>query len=158
MILDKKDKFNIKYVASSDIICTDGEYTSRIDSDGYIKIENLKNNNYLIFIDGDGDIVLVIYKYIIETKYKEVIDNLNMIRDKTGMHKHPNSSPKYRNINIELSDTLIDITDFQCDSCGGKMTLEDKQNYKIARCAKCNIKYALRPSKYYNIAARTKIF
>jgi hypothetical protein len=161
-VVDKKSNFNNTYIASSNIIYSDGKFSTAIDSNGYIKINNIsEDTNYLIFIDQDGDIFLVIYKYIPETKFKDIIDKLNIVRGQTGMKKHT-VAPNKQLIDTILSNNidLVDVNNLLCESCSEIMTIEKRYSNGdlIAVCKKCNIKYALKPSKYYVLAAKTKIY
>lgn len=92
-IADHKSELNNGYIASSELIYSDGKFTSHINAEGYIEITSVSTeSNYLIFIDNNGDIFLSVYKYLAETKFKEIIDDLNILRSQTGMHKHTTTS------------------------------------------------------------------
>jgi hypothetical protein len=160
-VVDKKNQLDNEYIASSNIIYSDGKFSTKIDSSGYIHINNISDTtNYLIYIDQNGDIFLVIYKYIAETKFKEIIDKLNSIRDQTGMRKHSLLNRTEDGMALDDMADLKDINDLHCESCNDKMEIVKiyKNGDMIAICNKCNIKYALKPSKYYVLAAKTKIY
>ena len=117
-IADHKADLNSNYKASSDLIYSDGKIESHIDKDGYIIIESVDDDaNYLVFLDQNGDIFLAVYRYLLEVKYKEVIDCLNNIRSQTGIKRHQlidydtdNNKEKFKYNNMNDDDSLSKFT------------------------------------------------
>lgn len=155
MIVDKMNKMENTFTASSELIYSDGEFDHNIDSEGYIKISNIRDAMYIIFIDSAGDIFLCVYKYIPETKYKNVIDKLNKVREITGMKRH-NNIGEAANDRIRINNSLVDINNLQCPECKEIMSVKEKSGKElmIAECSNCGTKLLLEPSKYYVITTK----
>lgn len=177
-IAELKGELNQDYFSSSDLIYSDGTFDHHINKDGYIKITNLQGANYILFMDQSGNIFLSIYKYTSEPKYKEIIDNMNHIRDQTGMYKHSESifnniaAPK---INIPkdkvevpreedevlklANDELVNINNLSCSVCGSTNFVEpfelDHEGTIRCQCNQCRTIYELMPSKYYLVKSKT---
>ena len=175
-IAENKKELDQHYIASSEIIFTDGKNKHHIDADGYICIKDIDNANYIIFLDQDGNIYLGIYKYIQESKYKEIVDGLHHIREQLGLHKHarthintpeeeaekpPEPMTDRRDHTNEsiISDDLVDINNPICEECGStefNTPFIYNSKYEIeCVCSKCGIQYTLVPSKYYIIKSKT---
>lgn len=153
-IAECKEELNKKYVSSSEVIYTDGTNTRRIDEDGYIHIENV-DAEYIIFIDRDDKVYLGIYKYIQDSKHKEIIDELKMIR---LQNKNMSSAKNQSTNNIALDD-IIDINNMVCTECGSKDLSKFSTNTSTGEiectCKVCKTKFKLVPSKYFVIKSKT---
>ena len=143
-----------EYTANSNNIFCDGSFEHHVKSDGYIKIYNISHDaNYVIFLDKDGDLFISIYKYIDEPKYKHIIDHLNELRKTTGVHRH--SAHSMHLAEIEHDNNIFDINTLDCLECGNELRftrIKDSDTI-VGYCHKCNIEYALIPSKFYVLKA-----
>lgn len=163
-IVDKKDALSKVYVASSSIIYSDGEFDQYVDKDGYVRITNITDAMYIMFLDIEGDLFISIYKYIPETHYKEVIDRMNKIRNQMGMQRHNNIHSDFfvdleKSSLLETDNTLVDVNNLKCGECGNNMRKKFKKDKDIvAICDTCNLKYLLIPSKYYVIKAKEILY
>ena len=183
-VAEDRSELNQKFIDSSEIIYSDGTNSHHIDNDGYIDINNIKDADYIVFLDQNANVFLGIYKYILEPKYKEVIDALNRLRSQTGMHKHNRTPDKEKIYEYHGYDTgpkpvkpvepkreddkilkkapadLVNINDMTCSECGSKDFIQpfryDKEWNISCQCAKCSTVYKLIPSKYYVIKSITK--
>lgn len=169
-VVEKSSQVYGPMYASSEHIFTDGNYHSHIDKNGYIEIYEISDANYIMFLDQTGAIYIKVYKYTPETTYKEIINNLNMLRKLTGIKskvdEDPDDSTEDDNIqeddkeDIKIPDSLrskyVDINTFVCPECDGKMRYAkiNGTDAILARCAKCSTEYTLMPSKYYVIRAK----
>lgn len=158
-IAENKLELNQEYLSSSELIYTDGNYNSHINKDGYIKIFDVYDANYLVFIDESGNLFLAVYKFIADIKFKDIINAINDIREQTGMHKHDKSANKKEDEVSESIDELVDINNMTCDVCGSEDFVEpfkyDKDRNITCQCKGCNTIYKLSPSKYYAIKSKT---
>jgi len=158
-IAEKRSELNTKYIASSELIYSDGQFNHRINSDGYITIDNVKDAEYIIFIDQNGDVFIAIYKYIYDLKFKDIITNVNKIRSSTGMRKHSIVSHEDTPNKIIPSGNVIDVNNFKCSVCNNDLEFSKLKNATVlAVCKKCNVEYALVPSKYYILKAKKQIY
>jgi DNA-directed RNA polymerase subunit M/transcription elongation factor TFIIS len=164
-IVDVQAGLNREYYASSEIVYSDGEVESNINSEGYIHITYVHNATYIIFIDRDDNCFLCIYKYASETKYKEIIDNMNRLKKLSGKidDKEAKIQEDIDNISKTITDDLIDINEFKCTEC--KST--DKMNFTrstkesdvlMCKCNHCKTEYTFTPSKYYRLASKKIVY
>lgn len=156
-IADKQDKLNIDYLASSTQIYSDGEFDQHVGSDENVHISNLNGASYIMFLDQNKNIFIAIYRYIYDGKYKEIVDQLNKLRKFTGINKHEKSEK----VSVENKNDIVDINTFKCPDCDSDMIWS--KPYKdsdtiVSMCKKCNIEYALIPSKYYVIKAKKRLY
>ena len=176
-IANHKADLNKTYLASSELIYSDGTYRHHVDKEGYIVITEVSDANYLIYIDQCGDICLWVYENIIEVKYKDIVDSLNTLREQTKMHKHTinnhdvcaikeehltelyEKEPKREEdpILVNAPAEIVNINSFTCSECGStSFEAQRKQNGKFKYiCMNCKTKYILIPSKYYIIKSKT---
>lgn len=164
-VADKQNQLDKTYLASSEFIFSDGHYSHHVNSDGYISISNLTGANYIMFLDVNGDIFLAIYKYIPQSKYQDIVENVTSIRNATGMKKHSivkAADPVNTNIDhteVVKNDLLVDINNFRCPECKGEMFIKrlNKNPEDLnAKCVKCHTEYILTPSRYYVIKSKTR--
>ena len=177
-IAEHKAEINQNYLSSSELIYTDGECEHHINRDGYIEISNITNANYIVFMDQAGNVFLSIYKYILDVKYKDVLDALNQLRAQTGMYKH-NANYEVPKNNLDVNpnkieplreddeilklgpDELVNVNSMKCSICGSTDFIEPFKydyNWNIkCQCKKCNTIYTLIPSKYYLVKSK-KLF
>ena len=166
-IAENKLELNQEYLSSSELIHSDGTFSHHINKDGYIVIYDIVDANYIVFIDQSGDLFLGIYRYIQDIKFKEIIDNMNVIRNQTGMHKH-NASVEVTDIEPnrecdpvlkDAADDLVNINNMICTECGSKDFVEpfayDSDKNITCQCKTCSTIYKLSPSKYYAIKSKT---
>lgn len=151
-------ELNKKYIASSDVIYSDGTNSHYIDAEGYINIENISSDtSYIIFIDQAGQVYLGIYQYIEDSKFKEIMDNLKKIRlISNGYIKKVNTD------NLSTKDGLIDMNNLICSECGSKEFTQFKYVNTIGeiecRCKFCRTNYTFAPSRYYFIKSKTVVY
>lgn len=168
-VVEKQSQVSNTFFASSEHIFSDGVYHSHIEKHGYIQITDVENATYIMFVDQSGNIFLNIYKYTQETKYKEIIDNLNTLRELTGIHHHTyateddyldeeDSDAEKEDVDLPsaLRSKYIDLNTFVCLDCSTKIRYRKLQNTDavIGVCTKCNTEYTLVPSKYYVLKAK----
>ena len=173
-IAENRDELNQKYIATSEMIYSDGTNSHKINSDGYIEIDEVHNASYIVFLDITGNIFLGVYKYIAENKFKEIIDHINKIRDYmskitiTDIKKDDKNNNDIednndiiitnKSTNSEMMDkklnTWIDINNFICAKCLNQDDFDIVKNpdaSMIFTCNRCKVEYLLVPSKYYII-------
>ena len=161
-IAENKLELDQEYLSSSELIYSDGTFSHHINKDGYIKIFDIYDANYLVFIDQNGNLFLAVYKFIADNKFKDIINAMNSIREQTGMHKHDKSANEDTNISPETINELVDINNMVCSVCGSTefyepfVYNENKRDINC-QCKSCNTIYELAPSKYYVIKSK-KIF
>ena len=168
-VVEKASQIYGPLYASSEHIFTDGTYHSHINKNGYIEIYEIADANYIMFLDQTDAIYIKLYKYTPETMYKEIINNLNMLRKLTGIKSKVDDDSEDDDIepeaeeskeDIKIPDSLrskyVDINTFVCPECTGKMRYSkiNGTDAIIVRCAKCSTEYTLMPSKYYVIRAK----
>lgn len=159
-IADKQNQLNKKYIASSDIIFSDGKFNHHINTDGYIVIDNIEDANYIIFLDQSGDAYIAIYQYTPAHKFKDITDKNKQLRDSTGIKKHSIIADTIVP-DVDLSEKLVDINEFCCPGCGGKMKflkVKSSNETIVAYCESCKTEYVLIPSKYYVIKAKKQFY
>ena len=151
-IAEYKAELNKKYIASSEDIFTDGTNTHYVDSEGYVIIKEV-DAEYIIFLDIDSKVYLGIYKYIQDSKFKEILDGINTLRHHIG-------SAQIKSTKSLPDDGLIDVNNMTCTECGSV----EFSNFSISTageiectCKKCRTKFKLIPSKYYIIKSKTII-
>ena len=153
-IADTQAALNQEYIANSSSIYCDGTYDHHVKSDGYIKIYNISNTaNYIIFLDKNGDLFISIYKYIDEAKFKQIVDYLNDLRKSTGIRRH--STNHLHLSEIEADSNIFDINTLECLECNNELRFTKVKNSDtiVGYCHRCNIEYALIPSKFYVLKA-----
>lgn len=154
-IAENKLELNQPALSFTEHIYSDGTYDQTITKEGYVKIFNIKNANYLIFIDSKNQLYLSVYKYISSTKFKEITDDIKELKE---LSNNDESSDK-STIPNELDD-LIDINNMVCTECGSNDIKEfyHHENYLIrCVCNNCGTEYVLEPSKYYIIKSKKVI-
>ena len=163
-IVDTQMDIDRDYYVSVDTIFTDGEYKTTIGTDGYLQITSVHDATYLMFVDIEHKIYLCIYKYIPESKYKHILQRLQLLKIAINKLNGTNNDEDDIDNVIEdlIDDDVIDINNFACTEC------DNNHNFKFKRlktnpeiiCTKCNIcytEYTLTPSKYYKIASKKTI-
>lgn len=163
-----------KYIASSELIYSDGIFKHHVDKDGYIVIKQVQDADYLIYIDQSGNICIWIYQNTLESKYKEIIDTCNKIRDLTKMHRHSTEArvTENKSITVDHKDEseddeiiksspveVININTFRCTECESRkfdVKILNSGAFKY-KCKKCKTIFKLVPSKYYIISSKTII-
>ena len=154
-IAENKLELNQPALSFTEHIYSDGTYDQTITKEGYVKIFNIKNANYLIFIDSKNQLYLSVYKYISSTKFKEITDDIKELKE---LLNNDESSNKFT-IPNEL-DGLIDINNMICTECGSNDIKEfyHHENHLIrCICNNCGTEYILEPSKYYIIKSKKVI-
>ena len=164
-IVDKAEKLNSTYLASSTQIYSDGDFNQHVGSDGNVHISNVINANYIMFLDQNKNIYIAIYRYIYDSKFKEIIDNLINLRKITGSPKHAKkleeSSNMQEDTNTDSEKNIVNLNEFVCEKCNSDVVWN--KPYKdsdtiIAFCKLCGMEYAFIPSKYYVLKAKKKIY
>jgi hypothetical protein len=162
-IVDKQFQIDKDYFSAIENIYTDGKVKTNISAEGYIHINSVKDATYIIYADRKYNICLCIYKYIFETKYKEIIDKLNVIRDLVKDMNSFTIIDKDDPTSINVDDDVIDINTFLCIECDSKENLifnRSKTNPDIleTKCNVCKTEYTFTPSKYYKLASKRTIY
>lgn len=158
-IAENKLELDQSALSFSEHIYSDGTYDQTITKEGYVKIFNIKNANYLIFIDSKNQLYLSIYKYISNTKFKEITDEIEELRELLNTNDESSSDKSSDTIPNKL-DGLIDINNMVCTECGSNDIKEfyHHENHLIrCMCNNCGTEYVLEPSKYYIIKSKKVI-
>lgn len=164
-IVDTQMQIDKDYFATVNNIYSDGEFKTNITREGFIHINSVKNASYIIYVDRKYNICACIYKYALETIYKEIIDRLNALRD--VVDKIKNNSNNYdeviESVNTHIDDDVIDINSFICTECECKDKMEfhrSKTNPEalITVCNLCKTEYTFVPSKYYKLSSKKNIY
>lgn len=101
-IVDKQSQVSNTFIASSEVIFSDGIVHHHINKEGYIEITGIEGEpNYVMFMDQGGEVFINIYRYTPETLYKEIIDNLNKLYDEMGINH------EYRDVSQITSSQVI---------------------------------------------------
>ena len=157
-IADKQDELLTNYTSSSSMIFTDGTYDDYVGSDGNIHISNLSTGStYICFKDEYNKIFISIYKYIYDGKFKDIISALNKLRETTGIKRIGSDDLE----DHFTPNKLIDINTFKCPDCNSNMIWAKASKTSdtiVAYCNKCDMEYALVPSRYYIIKAKKKLY
>ena len=163
-IVDTQLEIDRDHYASIDTIFTDGEYKTSIGDNGYLKISNVCNANYIMFIDLENKIYLCIYKYISVSKFKPILQRLQMLKNTINkLNGSPCNNDNVDIIDNLIDDDVIDINTFcciECDSYSEFTFTRSKTNPDIlqAKCDKCKTEYTFTPSKYYKIASKKCVY
>lgn len=165
-IVDTQIQIDKDYFATVDSIFTDGEYRTNITSGGFIHINSVKDANYIMYIDRQYNVCACIYKYTLETMYKEIIDRLNGLREILDKVKSINGDydeELLNSINNHIDDDVIDINLFVCTECDCKDKMEFNRSKTnpdalIAICDICKTEYTFVPSKYYKLSSKKNIY
>lgn len=160
-IVDTKSQLDKDYYSYSNIIYSDGHVKSHINSEGYIHITNVENADYIMFIGIDYSIYLGIYHRTPDTKYKEIIDNLNKLKKISSEILES----KVDNDKDTLQNTdLVDINTFTCIQCGSNKPMKFTRNRNNnpdalhCKCDNCKSEYTLVPSKFYRISSKKIVY
>lgn len=143
-----------RYVAVSGLVHSDGSYTKEAHRDGFVYIENVKDANYIVYIDKNKELSLAVYRYTSESKLadielicKEIRNNMHELiwDDEDG-----DGVPDNNTINVE---------DPRCPFCNSPIvvcnnSMGDKMLY-VAKCNDCNKGYVLEPDDNYRITSIT---
>jgi hypothetical protein len=164
-IVDNQLQIDKDYFSAMENIYTDGESKTNISGEGYIHIAAVKKATYIIYADRKYNICLCIYKYTPETKYKQIIDRLNVLRDiikDLNTFTISDREEPIKNINDEDLD-LIDINTFTCIECNSKDKLsfnrsKDNPDVLETKCETCKTEYTFVPSKFYKLASKRTIY
>ena len=162
-IVNTQEEIDREYFATLDTIFTDGEYKTNVDSDAYIHITSVKNATYLIFVDIKYKIYICVYKYIADTKYKHIIQRLQILKNtiaKLGVFLDHNTEDA---IDDYIDDDVIDINSFTCIECGSKDKMKfnrSKTNPEAieTKCSTCKAEFTFVPSKYYKLSSKRVIY
>lgn len=173
-IANSHGELNKTYLASSDMIFTDGEYLHSITHDGYIKIYGITiNANYIVFLDKNNSVYLGVLKFINEKKYQDIQQAISTLREAFKL-KQKESTEEVTHIDLvkhesspseiaalppstESSD-LYDMNNFTCPECGNSDidNISISNEYKlIKRCNACKVQFTMVPSRWYVIESRT---
>lgn len=161
-IVDAKYILDRKYLSISDHIFTDGELNYDVNEDGYITIKEVKNANYILFIDQNKEIHLGIYKFIPENKINEIMYEIDLLTY-LNIEKNNNEDTEVTDqVNIN-DDAIININKFLCTECysNDKMVFtRSKSNPEIlcTKCKNCLTEYNFVPSKYYKMSSKKIIY
>lgn len=158
-IVDTQMDIDRDYYVSIDTIFTDGEYKTTIGTDGYLQITSVHDATYLMFVDIEHKIYLCIYKYIPESKYKHILQRLQLLKIAIDRLNGNSEEDDIDNvINGLIDDDVIDINEFACIECGNKelqfRRLKTNSDIICTKCDKCYTEYTFTPSKYYKIASK----
>ena len=172
-IAKHKSELNRKYLSSSELIFSDGDFDHHIDKDGYIVVPSLSAANYFMYIDQSGNLCLWIYELTPETMYKEIVSNMNKVREQTRMHRHTTKPHNKDGTTYDSSSSndldrskdeiiksapaeIVNINKFLCTMCSSSEFVKTKTGSNIILvCKKCKTKFKLIPSKYYIIKSIT---
>ena len=157
-IAENKLELDQSALSSTEHIYSDGTYDQTITKEGYVKIFNIKNANYLIFIDSKHQLYLSVYKYIFNTKFKKINDDIEELKEL--LNKDELLSDKSSNTNPNILDGLVDINNMICEECGSndiKEFYHYEDNLIKCVCNNCGTEYILEPSKYYIIKSKKVI-
>ena len=181
VIFDKQsDLNNDDYYASSSKIITDGKYHSTINRNGYIHITSVEGEtpdtmaNYIMFLGQNGLLFLAIYRYCPEHLYKDIVKNLNILREQFGMRRlggetntyspgatAPSEEDLMSLIREDPTCRLIDLNTFKCENCCSSEIVYYKNPKTFTlygKCKKCDTLYKLIPSCFYRIKEKTSVF
>lgn len=183
VVFDKQSNLNNDdYYASSDKIFTDGKVHKQINRNGYIHITSVEGEtpntmaNYVMFLGQNGYLFLGIYKYCPEHLYKDIIKNLNVLRDQFGMRRLGGGSftkaSKNARKGISVSELkaslqedptcrLVDINTFCCENCLSSEIVycKDPKGFTLyGKCKKCGTLYKMAPSSFYRIKEKNTVF
>lgn len=155
-IVDEKIDLSRDYYSFSENIYTDGKETHNINREGYIHIRDVQDATYIAFVDRLHNVYLCIYRYIQETKYKEIIDKYNILKSTVR------NDSKSKSKSTVLAEDIIDINDFKCTECDSDEELIFKRSLTnpdilTTKCKKCKTEYTFTPSKYYKLASKRLI-
>ena len=159
-IVDTQINIDRDFYSISEKIYTDGdELKTNVTQEAYIHITSVHNANYLMFIDRDHNIYICIYKYIPTTKYKEIVEQLHILRSLSSTFNEYDSGE----CNICVNDDVIDINEFKCTECHSEEKLKyyrSKTNPEAlqAKCDNCKTEYTFVPSKYYKLSSKRIVY
>ena len=158
----------VEYITSYDMIITNGTYNKEIDQKtGYLTIKNLRDADYIIYLDTEGKIVLSIYKHIPENLIKNVQDGIKLLWKHIDEHQilediketveskiKDNKTPEENTSGaITLEDGLVDLNELHCTICGSTefndLVLCDDNRTIEAQCKHCYTIFRMIPSRYY---------
>lgn len=162
-IVDTQIQIDKDYFATIENIYSDGNFKTNVTREGFIHITSVKDANYIMYIDRQYHICACIYKYTLETSYKEIIDRLNGLRDVLDKVKGSDDDEITNSINNHIDDDVIDINLFICTECDCKEKMEftrSKTNPDalISVCNMCKTEYTFVPSKYYKLSSKKNIY
>ena len=157
---------NREYYASLDSIFTDGEYKTTVGSDAYIHISSVQNASYLIFVDIEYKIYLCVYKFLPTTKYKNIKQKLQILKNLISDLNTTSSTIAQvtASSNMEYAkDDIVDINIFTCTECNSTAKLsynrlDNNPDVLSTKCPICKTEYTFVPSKYYKLASKRIIY
>ena len=159
IINHKHEMSKIEYISLSTNIFTNGTYETKIDSaTGFIKIFNVTNADYLIYLDKDQNIILYLYANISSILNKTVVDDIKAI-SKTIVNKKKPDAVSLSSENFLQNNGLIDLNNLVCSECDSSefktpVICSDGITLEL-QCAKCYTIYRIAPSRYYRILSKT---
>lgn len=161
---DKREYLsNKEYTVFCDVIFCDGTYDHRLNSEGDIIISNVKNANYIAYLDHENRSRLDVYKYVPNHMYKDIMelaDKLDAEANKTNPNNIGQSYESNQIAMVSPSDKLIDINEPICPVCGEpiKLTVISAAEVIMGLCEECMVEYSLVPSKYYVIKTKKQFY
>lgn len=164
-IVDTQIQIDRKFYSIHENIFTDGTISTSMSSKGYVRIDSTHDANYLMFIDTQHKIYLCIYKYISETKFKEILRNKSTLRKILDEFNTDKAETENYHIDsdIHIEDDLIDINEFICTECSSEEKMKftrSKTNPDVleTRCEACRTEYSFVPSKYYKLSSKRLVY
>lgn len=158
-IVETQTQIDRRYYATTETAYSDGKIESTVGNDAYIHINSVHNATYLMFVDIEHKIYLCVYKYIPNSKYKVIRQQLQILKN---IINKLNNIDEYNDIDAldnHIDDDVIDINTFTCTECDSEERLvfnRSKTNPEAitTKCKTCKTEYVFVPSKYYKLSSK----
>jgi len=157
-----------EYLSLLESVYSDGSVEKSVGSDGYIHIKSVKDAEYILFVDVNHMFYLNIYKYTHEMKYKEIINNLNALKETYEALPGDNKPAINRDVCLATDKDvnmagLVDINAFKCQVCDSADMMDFKRvngnpDALMCKCKVCHSEYTFVPSRYYRMSSKKIVY
>lgn len=157
-VVDTKMQLDREYYSNTNTIYSDGNIKTSIGKDAYVRV-SVYDANYVMFVDIENKIYLCVYRYIPTTKFKQIKQELQLLKNEINKLSDNNTN----DITNCINDDVIDINAFKCTECKSDEKLifyrsKDNSDILITKCNICKSEYTFVPSKYYKLASKRTVY